>query len=130
MYNLVELMRIQKNKYRFLQELSDQLLELSKAPEMAWRAGTLKQVANTVAGICYHRVNTYDRFELLWTSGELTGVRVQGAKYKISLDNLDYGDLIYNPLSDVVMYVDTDEDLEYANDNYYKLVREEEEASV
>ena len=41
--------------------------------------------------------------------------------FKISNGKIKIGDYAYNPISDCVMLIDTEDDLPYVNDNYYKV---------
>lgn len=73
---------------------------------------------------------SYEDFELIYSAKRLTGacmvtgVYFRGNKYKISMDDSNPGDLVYNPLSNVIMYVDEEDDFDYVNTLYYKLVKE------
>jgi len=75
---------------------------------------------------------SYEDFEVIYSAKGKTGsctvigVYFRGIKYKVSLDNLKPGDLVYNPLSNVLMYVNEDDDFDYVNTHYFKLVNEAE----
>jgi hypothetical protein len=42
-------------------------------------------------------------------------------KYQISFDEINIGDQVYNPLSDVLIHIDEDDNIEYVNNNYFKI---------
>ena len=41
--------------------------------------------------------------------------------FKINYGKIKCGDYAYNPFSDCVMLIDTEDDLPYVNENYYKV---------
>ncbi len=52
----------------------------------------------------------------------MDSVTVEGITYQLSDKHIKVGDSVYNPLSDVIMTVDSEDDIHYVNDNYYSLV--------
>tara|TARA_Y100000389_G_scaffold86606_1_gene83286 strand:- start:2195 stop:2371 length:177 start_codon:yes stop_codon:yes gene_type:complete len=50
-------------------------------------------------------------------------IKIDNKEYQLSLEgNIRFGDTVYNPLSDVIMIIDEEDDISYVNDNYYLVV--------
>lgn len=45
-------------------------------------------------------------------------------------EEIKSGDFVYNPLSNVVIPMDDEDDLEYANDNYFKVLPQDLQLSI
>lgn len=59
-----------------------------------------------------------------WTAENCKGfltVLDQNKIFKINYGKIKCGDYAYNPFSNCIMLIDTDDDLPYVNDNYYKV---------
>jgi hypothetical protein len=59
-----------------------------------------------------------------WTAENYKGLLTvldQKNIFKINYGKIKCGDYAYNPFSDCVMLIDTEDDLPYVNDNYYKV---------
>lgn len=67
-------------------------------------------------------------------TGKFHGATVCMAALKEKLlefnDTISVGDFVYNPLSNVVMTIDEEDDLKYANDNYFKVQPEDLQLSI
>jgi len=48
-------------------------------------------------------------------------IQIDGISYKLLFDEIKVGDEVFNPFSEVIMPVDEDDDLQYVNDNYFKI---------
>ena len=47
---------------------------------------------------------------------------LDGVRYNLSTDEIFIGDDVYNPLSGCIMGIDEEDDLEYVNETYYKII--------
>ena len=59
-----------------------------------------------------------------WTAENYKGLLTvldQKNIFKINYGKIKCGDYAYNPFSDCVMLIDTEDDLPYVNENYYKV---------
>jgi hypothetical protein len=59
-----------------------------------------------------------------WTAENYKGLLTvldQKNIFKINYGKIKFGDYAYNPFSDCVMLIDTEDDLPYVNENYYKV---------
>ena len=50
---------------------------------------------------------------------------LDGVRYNLSTDEIFIGDNVYNPLSGCIMGIDEEDDLDYVNDHYYKIIPKE-----
>lgn len=67
-------------------------------------------------------------------TGKFVGATVCMLELSQKLDEynntIKIGDLVYNPLSNVVMTIDKEDDLKYVNDNYFKVSPEDLRLSI
>lgn len=47
---------------------------------------------------------------------------LDGVRYNLSTDEIFIGDNVYNPLSGCIMGIDEEDDLDYVNETYYKII--------
>ena len=46
-------------------------------------------------------------------------ITIDNKKYQLNLAPIKLGDKVYNPLSNVIMVIDEEDDILYVNENYY-----------
>lgn len=101
----------------------------------------IKKKGNYLKAYCTEKNESNTMFEvgdemgvISIKTGKFYGATACMIKLKEALDELNSkikpGDFAYNPLSCVVMIIDKDDDLKYANDNYFKVLPKDLQLSI